>query len=195
MFWPESVYGVLSTSWFRTFEHSAWVLFEVVILIRAICQSTSEMKEIAVRRAELEMTNQHVEQLVTERTAELRVSEERARTIVNMSNDAFIAMNGKGAIVDWNRAAEMTFGYRHDEVLGSLVSETIIPPASRESHQKGLRRFLMTGDGPLLNRRIEVTARNRSGEEFPAELTITAIPSDNDWLFTAFARHHRAAAQ
>ena len=44
-FWPQSVYGVLSTSWFRTMEHAAWVVFEDVILIRAIYQSTSEMRE------------------------------------------------------------------------------------------------------------------------------------------------------
>ncbi len=105
-----------------------------------------------------------------------------------MSSDAFIAMNGKGAIVDWNRAAEKTFGYRHNEVLGKLVAEAIVPTDTRDALQKGLRKFLATGDGPLLNRRIEVTARKRSGQEFPAELTVTAIPSENDWLFTAFAR-------
>jgi two-component system, sensor histidine kinase and response regulator len=188
IFWPQSVYGVLSTSWFRTVEHAAWVVFEDVILIRTIYQSTSEMREIAVRRAELEMTNVRVEQLVTERTAELRASEERARTIVNMSSDAFVAMNGEGQIVEWNREAERTFGYTREEVLGKSLAETLIPSHLRQAHYAGLKQFLLTGDGPVLNRRIEISALKRSGDEFPVELTITAIPIEDSWLFTAFAR-------
>jgi len=188
VFWPQSVYGVLSTSWFRTLEHSTWVVFEDVILIRTICQSTSEMREMAARRAELETTNVRVEQLVTERTAELRASEKRARTIVNMSSDAFVAMNGQGDIVEWNQEAEKTFGFSREEVLGKSLAETIVPPQHRQSHETGLKRFLLTGEGPVLNRRIELTALNRSKAEFPVELTISPIQIENSWLFTAFAR-------
>ncbi|HEY2826571.1 MAG TPA: PAS domain S-box protein, partial [Pirellulales bacterium] len=183
IFWPQSVYGVLSASWFRTLEHASWVIFEDIILFRAIYQSTYEMREIAARRAELEATNVRIEQTVTERTKELRASEERARTIVNMSSDAFVAMNDEGQIVEWNQQAEKTFGWNRDEVLGKNLAETIVPSQHREAHFAGMDRFLRTGEGPLLNRRIEITALNQSATEFPAELTISPIRMEDHWLF------------
>ncbi|HTQ41054.1 MAG TPA: ATP-binding protein, partial [Pirellulales bacterium] len=91
IFWPQSVYGVLSASWFRTLEHASWVLFEDVILIFAIYQSNLEMWEIAARRAELEATNVRIENTVAERTAELRAREtelKRAKQIAEAASRA-----------------------------------------------------------------------------------------------------------
>ena len=136
IFWPQSVYGVLRHRWFRTLEHAAWVVFEDVILIRTIYQSTSEMREIAVRRAELEMTNVQ-RRAIGHRTHRGTSRKRRARrTIINMSSDAFVAMNGEGQIVEWNREAEKTFGYSHDEVLGKSLTETIIPTHTHDRRIK-----------------------------------------------------------
>ena len=102
-------------------------------------------------------------------------SERRTRLIVDSAYDAYVAMNGDGVIVDWNRQAETTFGWRRQEVLGRPLHEIIIPLGYREAHLKGVRRFLVTGEGPLLQRRIEVPALHRDGTEFPAELTIAPL--------------------
>jgi signal transduction histidine kinase len=56
----------------------------------------------------------------------------------------------------------------------------------REAHEKGLRHFLQTGEGPILNRRIEVMARHRDGHEFPVQLTVTPIRLRGTHTFTAF---------
>src|ERR1700722_13997255 len=69
--WPESVYGVLNASIWRSFEHAGWVLFEVVFLIIAIRKSQSEMLLVAERQAKLEDVNETIEQTVAERTADL----------------------------------------------------------------------------------------------------------------------------
>src|SRR5205814_1382942 len=82
----------------------------------------------------------------------LRQAEERTRTIIESGHDAFIAMNADGCITDWNHQAETMLGWTRPEVLGKALAETIIPPAQRDAHWIGLRRFLATGEGPVLNR-------------------------------------------
>ena len=84
-------------------------------------------------------------------------------------------MASDGTIQGWNAQAEATFGWRRDQVLGRSLAETIIPLRHREAHLNGLRRFLATGEGPILNQRIEIDALHREGHEFPIELTISPI--------------------
>jgi PAS domain S-box-containing protein len=105
----------------------------------------------------------------------LRHNEERMRLIVNTSLDAFIGMDEKGQVIDWNRQAEITFGWSREEAIGRKVAEIIIPERHRQAHIQGLQHFLATGEGPVLNKRIEIEALHRHGYEFPIELTITAL--------------------
>jgi PAS domain S-box-containing protein len=120
--------------------------------------------------------------------AKLRAGEAWARSIVEHSYNALIAIDAAGLITDWNPQAELTFGWSRDEVLGRSVAETIIPLQYRELHQNGLRRFLATGEGPVLNKRIEITALHRDGHEFPVELTISPIRIGETYFFSAFVR-------
>ena len=119
---------------------------------------------------------------------ELRDSEERRRLILDNAHDAFVAMSADGLIAEWNRQAEITFGWPRAEAVGRVLSETIIPPQFREAHSRGLARFLATGEGPLLNRVIEVQALRRDGGEFPAEISIAPVRLGEQYLFAAFIR-------
>jgi PAS domain S-box-containing protein len=114
------------------------------------------------------------------------VSQRRTRLIVDSANDAYVAMDADGLIIDWNRQAELTFGWSREEVVCRPLHEVIIPPSHRAAHLRGVQQFLATGEGPLLNRRIEVPALRRDGEEFAAELTISPIRYGSDWVFSAF---------
>ena len=118
--------------------------------------------------------------------AALRSSEERTRRIIDTAHEAFVGMDAEGRITDWNHQAELTFGWSREEALGRVLADTIIPPRYREQHQRGLSRFLTTGEGPLLDRRCEVTALHREGHEFPVELTIAPLPWSSSYLFSAF---------
>jgi PAS domain S-box-containing protein/diguanylate cyclase (GGDEF)-like protein len=118
----------------------------------------------------------------------LHASQERARLIIESALDAFVAMDGKGVIVDWNRQSERTFGWSRDDALGRNLAETIIPERYREAHQQGLTRFLEAGQGPVLNKRIEITALRRDGREFPVELVITPIRLTDGNAFGGFVR-------
>ncbi|MGH7224846.1 MAG: PAS domain S-box protein, partial [Gemmataceae bacterium] len=113
-------------------------------------------------------------------------SQQRTRLIVDSAYDAFVAMDADGVIIDWNRQAELTFGWPRELAVNRLLHELIIPPSHREAHLSGLRQFLATGEGPLLNRRIEVPALRRDGSEFLVEITITPIRYGSDWVFSAF---------
>jgi PAS domain S-box-containing protein len=110
------------------------------------------------------------------------------RLVIDSALDAVVAMDAEGRIHDWNRQAETVFGWCRDEVLGRSLAETIIPESQRAAHSAGLARFLATGEGPVLNRRIEVSALRRDGSEFPVELTVTALMAGGARCFSAFVR-------
>ena len=118
----------------------------------------------------------------------LRESEAKSRVIVETALDAVVVMDSGGRITEWNGRAEAIFGWSRTEAIGLMLAETVIPPAYREAHERGLRRFLATGQGPLLNRRVEITARHRDGREFPVELAITPARQGDVYTFSAFVR-------
>jgi PAS domain S-box-containing protein len=102
--------------------------------------------------------------------------------------DAIIVMDAQGLVREFNAAAEATFGYRRDEAIGRPLADLIVPPALRERHREGLRRYLATGDGPVLGRRIEIAAMRSSGAEFPVELAIVPFDSDGERMFAGYIR-------
>lgn len=111
----------------------------------------------------------------TEAEEAVRASEEQQRRIIDTASSAYVAIDGEGRVTDWNERAAETFGWTRDEAIGRPLSELIIPEAQRAAHEAGLRRFSATGSGPLVGRRVEVTARDRSGRQFPVELTIWPV--------------------
>ncbi len=90
--------------------------------------------------------------------------------------------------MEWNPAAEWTFGYPASEATGQEIAALIIPPALREAHRQGMARYLASGEGPVLGKRIEITAMRFGGEEFPIEMAITPVPIEGQTLFTAYLR-------
>lgn len=115
-------------------------------------------------------------------------SEARKTAILDNALDCIITIDQEGHIVEFNPAAERTFGYRAAEVLGREMSELIIPPAYRDAHRQGLQRFIATGESRVLNRRFEITAVRFDGSEFPVELAITPIHGPGAPTFTGHLR-------
>ncbi|MFY9584917.1 MAG: MHYT domain-containing protein [Candidatus Acidiferrales bacterium] len=119
---------------------------------------------------------------------ELESSEQRYRQIVETALDAFVGMDSNGLITDWNARAEAIFGWARSETIGQVLAQVIIPGQYRDAHNQGLRNFLGSGEGPVLNKRLEITALHREGREFPVELTISAIRTGEAHRFAAFVR-------
>jgi PAS domain S-box-containing protein len=119
---------------------------------------------------------------------DLQESEARMRSVLDNALDAVVGMDSDGIVTQWNPQAEKIFGFSRDEAIGRRMSEIIIPHAYRQAHEAGLLRYLATGRGKMLNNRIQITALNRNGREFPIELTITPIRSGAKQHFAAFIR-------
>ena len=127
--------------------------------------------------------------IAREAEASLRQSEAHTRSIVELALDGFIGIDAKGIITDWNFQAEEIFGWSRHEAVGRLLSDTIIPAQHRDAHEQGLRRFLATGVGPILNTRVEVTGFHRDGREIPIELAISPfLGQGGAHSFSAFVR-------
>jgi PAS domain S-box-containing protein len=124
-----------------------------------------------------------------ESEASLRESEARTRRIIETALDAFIGMDADGVITDWNIQAERMFGWPRQEAIGQLFSAIIIPAPHREAHERGLRHFLATGEGPMLNTRVEIAGCHRDGHEILIELAISpALGQGGTYTFSVFVR-------
>jgi diguanylate cyclase (GGDEF)-like protein/PAS domain S-box-containing protein len=111
------------------------------------------------------------------------------KIILENSLDAFIAINTKGKITNWNKQAKKIFGWCEKEVLGNELYKFIVPRGQKTAHKNGIKRIMKTGKSKISNQRIEITAQHRDGYTFPVELTITPIYSGNEIVsFSAFIR-------
>jgi PAS domain S-box-containing protein len=119
---------------------------------------------------------------------ELRESEALKGAILDAALDCIVSTDKESRVIEWNSAAERTFGYAREAALGRDLADLIIPPEYRERHRQGMAHYLATGQGPVLNRRVELEALRADGSRFPVELAISPISSGNKSRFTAYLR-------
>jgi len=129
-----------------------------------------------------------LEDRVLERTAELQEREEYIRLIIDRALDGVISLDSQGVITNWNPQAERKFGWSKAEAVGKPWASMIFPSESREVLESGLQHYVATGEGRLINQRMEMTALHRDGHEFPIELSIAPIHRDSSVIFSAFVR-------
>ena len=104
------------------------------------------------------------------------------------SIDAVVQMDFDGYITGWNQQAEKIFGWSAEEILDQTIEQTIIPERYRDAHNKGMKKFLKTGETSVLNTLIEIHALHRDGYEFPVELSVSVIDSADLQEFNAYIR-------
>lgn len=108
--------------------------------------------------------------------------------VLKTALDAVVVMRCDGTIVGWNDVAARTFGWTFAEANGRRMSEMIIPQRYRGAHEQGLKHYLATGEGPVLDRHIEIEALHRQGHELPVELSITRTEQFGEPVFLGFLR-------
>ena len=118
----------------------------------------------------------------------LKENEQWARSLIASAPDAVIGMDESGAITEWNGVAEEVFGWSADEVAGQFAENLVVPPDNRESHRRGLERYILRDDGPIVGARTCTNARRRSGEIFPVEMTVLVHRVGGRRRFTAFVQ-------
>lgn len=125
---------------------------------------------------------------VNHELVERRRAEAEARAVLEATLDAVITIDERGRILEFNRAAESVFGHRRADVLGKQIADVVIPPSLRADHVRGMKRYLETGEGQVIGKRIELSALRADGREFPVELAISRVPMDGPAVFTGFIR-------
>jgi diguanylate cyclase (GGDEF)-like protein/PAS domain S-box-containing protein len=127
-----------------------------------------------------------------DRAASARAGEAHAAAILDAALDAVVTIDHRGNVLEFNPAAERTFGFRREDVLGRELAELVVPPASREAHRAALARWSAAGPGPgaggILGRRLEIEAMRADGSLFPAELAISRVDVPGPPTFTACLR-------
>lgn len=115
-------------------------------------------------------------------------SESQITGIINSSLDGFIVIDEAGKVVRWNENAASIFGWTAEEAIGEVLSTLIIPEELREAHERGMKHYLATGEGPVLRKRIEVPGLKKNGEKIDCELTVIPIQLEHSRIFGAFVR-------
>ncbi len=129
--------------------------------------------------------NQMLYQIQQQNSA-LSESSARLRGVLNSALSGVVVIDAHGVIIDWNERAEKMFGWTKEEVIGKELASIIIPENFREGHRNGMLHFLKTGEGPVLNKLLELTALRRNGNEFPIELSISALKTNDVLTFCGF---------
>ncbi|MBT8194254.1 MAG: PAS domain S-box protein [Acidimicrobiia bacterium] len=112
----------------------------------------------------------------------------RSRARIRAALDGVITIDAEGIVVEWNPAAERIFGYSADEAVGRIMADLIVPPAMHAGHRDGMARYLASGEGRVLDQRLEMPAITADGREITIELTITSFTAGGEQWFTGWAR-------
>jgi PAS domain S-box-containing protein len=126
--------------------------------------------------------------LLQRRDHDSPASESRKSAVFESALDCVITIDHEGNILEFNPAAEQTFGYARDDVVGMQMADLIIPPSLRDAHHGGLAHYLATGEGPIFGQRLELTAMRANGSEFPVELAVARVDVPGHPVFTGFIR-------
>jgi len=118
----------------------------------------------------------------------IRADAEKLQKITESAQDAIIVMDPRGRVTFWNRAAETIFGYTKNEAIGRELHKLIAPEKSLNAFNHNFKQFLETGSGPILESVREVIALRKNGDEFPAELSVSALPINGAWHAVGIVR-------
>lgn len=164
------------------------VLFSASVLVDA----NKILKSIAITERDIteqKRADERIKQLnidLQTNNRRLKENEEQVQTIIRNAPDAVIVIDEEGKIVTWNPRSESIFGWTADEVVGKPLHEIIIPVKFRSEHLKGLRHFLQTGNGPVLNKHVELPAIRKDNTEFDAGVSISPTVVKGKYYFIGF---------
>jgi PAS domain S-box-containing protein len=155
---------------------------------------TLTLNLINERKKNLEL-NYSLENKVKSRTNDLEKaliklekSQFLARTILNNGLDAVIAANHKGEIIEWNKKATEIFGYETNEALGKKISDLIIPDHLVNNHINGMQRYNNSKQSNVVNKKIEIDAKTKSGKQICIELFVVHLNVGNSSIFSSIIR-------
>ncbi len=114
---------------------------------------------------------------------ELRLSEseERFRVIAMAAQDGVVMIDSMGKVTFWNAAAGDIFGFTEEEMIGQNLHMLIAPKVLTKDFTHGFTHFKESGHGRVIGTLLELSAIRKNGEEFPIEISISAIKVKDHW--------------
>lgn len=182
---------------FITFLTGTVFLLGAVFVFIITRISAITINDLIVKDKSVELNNELKtnEIIIKQKTEELeqsfkklKNSEQQIQSIFDSAPDAVIVINNESNIIKWNHKAEKLFGWNESEIIGKHLYEYIIPERYREKHKAGMKHYLDTGEGPVLNRDIEIEAINKKANEFSVLLSISPVDIKDEKLFIGFLR-------
>jgi PAS domain S-box-containing protein len=135
----------------------------------------------------VEMTRRRTLAL-SEATEELQESGQQFRALSMAAQDAIIMLDDVGAIVSWNEAASRMFGYTVEEALGQKIHLLLVPVQHQDVYWTGWQQFVKDGEWPLTGKVLELSAKRKDGNEFPIELSVSAVKLRGHWHAVSVVR-------
>ena len=126
-------------------------------------------------------------QVIFRDVTELRKTEAWLRTLIESTQDALVSIDRQGRIVMFNPAAERMFGYSKAEIAGQKVNRLMAEPYAWE-HDEYIERYRKTREARAIGRVRSVTAKRKSGELFPIEISVSEMEGEEDIPFAALIR-------
>lgn len=152
-----------------------------------LSQALADLSEREAQHLQsLRQVNERLERTVQERTREISERERELRTILEQTSEAFIRIDSQGRVLEWNRHAEETFGWTRSEAVGAALADLVIPPDQHQAHHHGMSRYLGTGMGHIVDRRVELPARHKAGHLIDVEMIVSATHHAGGVTFNAF---------
>lgn len=136
-----------------------------------------------VKQAEilLSHSNETLERMVAEQTAEIKEREEVFHSITSTAQDAIVMVDDAGNVTYWNPAAEQILGYKASEVIGKNLHHLIIPENYRSQYEAGFAVFSKTGKGLHVGRTTEFQAVRSDGMQIPVEVSLSVANLQGKW--------------
>jgi diguanylate cyclase (GGDEF)-like protein/PAS domain S-box-containing protein len=148
-------------------------------LERTVAERTAELETKAGQLQQALERQHHIQQRLQESEMELRATLQNA-------NDAFIAVDERGRIVEWNGQAERLLGWSRDEAYGKAMADLLFDAELRTTWLQEMERFAACGESQLINHRGEARTKRRDGADIDVELSVGHVPRRDGHLFIVF---------
>lgn len=147
---------------------------------QVLLETFIDITEIEESQRILETTLNELEATVAERTA-------RLRGIIDTAKNGIIVINSKGVITEFSPAAQQTFGYSSNEIIGKNISQLMPSPYDTE-HDTYIQKYMDTSIAKVVGKQVEVPAKRKDGSEFPMEIAVNSAVVKGDTIFVAVIR-------
>lgn len=152
------------------------------VSIRTQITEIKEAQQILMRGRE------ELERLVRERTIELVEREDLLSSITNSAQHAVVMVDPEGRVAYWNTGAQKTFGYSAAEIMGGDTCALLVPKRHCKAVAAIFREFRSSGAGEFIGKTLELSAMHKNGNEFPIEISFSAVWIRQGWHAIGIAR-------